>query len=82
MPALGSLWYTLGIDSKQIDADLKSVEAKLKNLGVTVDVSKVRQTIEASVGATPFNATVNFGNARASLDAILPIRNMMFMWRR
>ncbi len=70
MPALGSLWYTLGIDSKQIDADLKSVEAKLKNLGVTVDVSKVRQTIEASVGATPFNATVNFGNARASLDAI------------
>ncbi len=70
MSALGSLWYTLGIDSKQIDADLKSVEAKLKNLGVTVDVSKVRQTIEASVGATPFNATVNFGNARASLDAI------------
>lgn len=70
MPALGSLWYTLGIDSKQIDADLKSVEAKLKNLGVTVDVSKVRQTIEASVGAAPFNATVNFGNARASLDAI------------
>lgn len=70
MPALGSLWYTLGIDSKQIDADLKSVEAKLKNLSVTVDVSKVRQTIEASVGAAPFNATVNFGNARASLDAI------------
>lgn len=70
MPALGSLWYLLGIDSKQIDADLKSVEAKLKNLGVTVDVSKVRQTIEASVRAAPFNATVNFGNARASLDAI------------
>lgn len=40
MPALGSLWYTLGIDSKKIDADLKSVEAKLKNLGVTVDLAR------------------------------------------
>lgn len=70
MPNLGSLWYTLGIDSKQLDADLKAAEAKLKNLGVTVDVSNVRKTIEASVGATPFNATVDFGNARASLDAI------------
>lgn len=70
MPNLGSLWYTLGINSKQLDTELKAVEAKLKNLGVTVDVSKIRQTIEASVGATPFNATVDFGNARASLDAV------------
>lgn len=70
MPSLGNLWYTLGIDSKQLDAELKSAEAKLKNLGVTVDVSTVRKTIEAAVGATPFNATVDFGNARASLDAI------------
>lgn len=70
MPNLGSLWYTLGINSKQLDTELKAVEAKLKNLGVTVDVSKIRQTIEASVGATPFNATVDFGNARASLYAV------------
>lgn len=70
MPSLGSLWYTLGIDSRQLDAELKAAEAKLKNLGVTVDVSTVRKTIEASVGATPFNATVSFGNARASLDAV------------
>ena len=70
MSNLGSLWYTLGINSKQLDTELKAVEAKLKNLGVTVDVSKIRQTIEASVGATPFNATVDFGNARASLDAV------------
>lgn len=53
------------------DADLQKINAKLKNLGVTIDTSKIRQSIEASVGATPFNATVTFGNARASIDAAL-----------
>lgn len=71
MPSLGNLWYAVGLDTKQLDAELNAVKSKLQNLGVNVDVSSVRRTIEAAVGATPFNATVSFGNARASLDAVL-----------
>lgn len=52
------------------DADLQKLEQKLKNLGVTVDTSHIRQQIEASVGATPFNAKVSFGNARADLESL------------
>lgn len=33
MPSLGNLWYTLGIDSKQLDADFKKINDKLKNAG-------------------------------------------------
>lgn len=69
MPSLGSLWYQVMLKD-MTDADLQKINAKLKNLGVEVDTSKIRQSIEASVGATPFNATVSFGNARASLDAV------------
>ncbi len=53
------------------DADLKKLEQKLQNLGVSVDTKHLRSSIEAAIGATPFNATVTFGNARASLDAAL-----------
>lgn len=53
------------------DADLKKLEQKLQNLGVSVDTKHLRPSIEAAIGATPFNATVAFGNARASLDAAL-----------
>lgn len=70
MPSLGNLWYQVMLKD-MTDADLQKLEQKLKNLGVTVDTSHIRQQIEASVGATPFNATVTFGNARASLDAAL-----------
>lgn len=70
MPNLGSLWYQVMLKD-MTDADLQKINAKLKNLGVTIDTSKIRQSIEASVGATPFNATVTFGNARASIDAAL-----------
>lgn len=70
MPNLGSLWYQVMLKD-MTDADLQKINAKLKNLGVEVDTSKIRQSIEASVGATPFNATVTFGNARASIDAAL-----------
>lgn len=52
------------------DADYKKIEQKLSNLGIRIDASTIRRQIEAAVGATPFNATVSFGNARASLDAI------------
>ena len=70
MPSLGNLWYQVMLKD-MTDADLQKLEQKLKNLGVTVDTSHIRQQIEASVGAKPFNATVTFGNARASLDAAL-----------
>ena len=33
MPSLGNLWYTLGIDSKQLDAEFKKINDKLKNAG-------------------------------------------------
>lgn len=52
------------------DADLKKIEDKLKNVGINIDTTKIRKSIEAGIGATPFNATVTFGNARASLDAL------------
>lgn len=69
MPSLGSLWY--GVMLKDMtDADYKKIEQKLSSLGIRIDASTIRRQIEAAVGATPFNATVSFGNARASLDAI------------
>ena len=53
------------------DAELNQIKQKLQNLGVSVDTKHLRSSIEAAIGATPFNATVTFGNARASLDAAL-----------
>ena len=53
------------------DAGLNQIKQKLQNLGVSVDTKHLRSSIEAAIGATPFNATVTFGNARASLDAAL-----------
>lgn len=53
------------------DADLKKIEQKLQNLGVTVDTKHLRSSIEAAIGATPFNATVSFGGAQASLESVL-----------
>ena len=53
------------------DADLQKIQQKLENLGFKIDAAKLRQQIEAGIGATPFNATVTFGNARASIDAAL-----------
>lgn len=53
------------------DAELNQIKQKLQNLGVSVDTKHLRSSIEAAIGATPFNATVTFGNARASLDAVL-----------
>lgn len=53
------------------DADLKKIEQKLHNLGVTVDTKHLRSSIEAAIGATPFNATVSFGGAQASLESVL-----------
>lgn len=52
------------------DADLQKIQQKLENLGFKIDAAKLRQQIEAGIGATPFNATVTFGNARADLDAV------------
>ena len=69
MPSLGNLWYQVMLKD-MTDADLQKLEQKLKNLGVTVDTSHIRQQIEASVGATPFNAKVSFGNARADLESL------------
>ena len=69
MPSLGSLWYKLGIEDAT-DADLQKIQKKLENLGFKIDATKLRQQIEAGIGATPFNATVTFGNARADLDAV------------
>lgn len=70
MPSLGNLWY--GVMLKDMtDADLQKIQQKLENLGFKIDATKLRQQIEAGIGATPFNATVSFGNARASIDAAL-----------
>lgn len=70
MPSLGSLWY--GVMLKDMtDADLQKIENKLKNLGVSVDTRNIRSSIEASIGAAPFNATLAFGKAQASIDAAL-----------
>lgn len=69
MPSLGNLWYQVMLKD-MTDADLQKLEQKLKNLGVTVDTSHIRQQIDASVGATPFNAKVSFGNARADLESL------------
>lgn len=70
MPSLGNLWYQLGVKD-MTDADLQKIQKKLENLGFKIDATKLRQQIEAGIGATPFNATVTFGNARASIDAAL-----------
>lgn len=69
MPSLGNLWYQLSIKD-MTDADLQKIQKKLENLGFKIDATKLRQQIEAGIGATPFNATVTFGNARADLDAV------------
>ena len=53
------------------DADLKKLEQKLQNLGVSIDTKHLRSSIEAAIGATPFNATVSFGGAQASLESVL-----------
>lgn len=70
MANLGSLFYTLGIKD-MTDADLQKIEQKLAKLGVKIDAKTIRQQIEGAIGTTPFNASVNFGKARASLDAAL-----------
>lgn len=70
MPSLGNLWY--GVMLKDMtDADLKKLEQKLQNLGVSIDTKHLRSSIEAAIGATPFNATVSFGGAQASLESVL-----------
>ena len=70
MPSLGNLWYQVMLKD-MTDAELNQIKQKLQNLGVSVDTKHLRSSIEAAIGATPFNATVTFGNARASLDAAL-----------
>ncbi len=70
MANLGSLFYTLGIKD-MTDADLQRIEQKLAKLGVKIDAGTIRQQIEGAISTTPFNASVNFVNARASLDAVL-----------
>lgn len=70
MPSLGNLWYQVMLKD-MTDADLKKLEQKLQNLGVSVDTKHLRSSIEAAIGATPFNATVSFGGAQASLESAL-----------
>ena len=38
MPSLGNLWYTLGIKDLT-DADLKKINAKLKDLGSEIQIT-------------------------------------------
>lgn len=69
MANLGNLWYQLSIKDMTA-ADLDKIQKKLENLGFKIDTKTLRQQIEAGIGATPFNATVTFGNARADLESI------------
>ena len=69
MANLGSLYYSLGIRDLT-DADLRKIQQKLENLGIKINTQTLRQQIESAIGATPFNATLTFGNAKASLDAL------------
>lgn len=72
MPSLGNLWYALGVKDNT-DADLDKIERKLQqrlsNVGVSIDPSKIRQSIEAALAA-PFNASVSLNSLRADLDSI------------
>lgn len=48
MPNIGSLWYTMGIKDLT-DADLKKIEDKLKNIGVEIDATKLRDSLRTAV---------------------------------
>lgn len=70
MPSLGQLWYAVNIKDNTA-AEIKKIEQKLSSLGITVDASKLRMSIDSAIGSTPFSVKVSFDNARASLDAVL-----------
>ncbi len=70
MPSLGNLWYSLSLRDNT-DAELDKIKKKLQTLGVSIDVSSLRSSIQAAIGATPFNASLSFGNTRADLESLL-----------